>query len=137
MMLVVTLIVIILWVFCLGIEGDDTERQQDESDTETHQDDTKGKVRGGGKERAYFPSSWQEIETEWNSFVAAKEGQTGLGVRRYCHLNNTKFSPAALGKWGKWLDAMEAAGASIADLDSGMFSVTPRGLLQWQRASQP
>ena len=135
MMLVVTLIVMILWVFCLGIEGDDTERQQD--DTETHQDDTKGKVRGGGKERAYFPSSWQEIETEWNSFMAAKEGQTGLGVRRYCHLNNTKFSPAALGKWGKWLDAMEAAGASIADLDSGMFSVTPRGLLQWQRASQP
>ena len=87
--------------------GENTKRQQD--DTETHQDDTKGKVRGGGKERAYFPSSWQEIKTEWNSFVAAKEGQTGLGVRRYFQLNNTKFSPAALRKLGKWLDAMKAA----------------------------
>ena len=59
-------------------------------------------------------------------------GQIDYGARRFCKLNKKPYSAAALFRWGKWLAAMDEAGASAATLDDDMYPVSMRGLKQWQ-----
>ena len=52
-------------------------------------------------------------------------------ARRYCALHKTQFSAPALGKWGVLLEKAHAVGATVAELDEGMYAVSPRGLTTW------
>jgi hypothetical protein len=117
-----------------------------ESDTEKDEvlDDEDRPARKNKKKRArlasaddggnYVPSSWTEIESEWSEFQEARDAnpKKEFGTQRFRIQKKKKYSASALGRWGHWLVAMDAAGATAREMDAEKLPVSLRGLDQWK-----